>query len=336
MCRLGRAPPAATHRHPAAAAAHENQPAAPRMPPQPPAAPESVALMPGVIVIASLVLSLLLATALVLRPGGPGTRGALRAQVTSWWYLLPPVFAAWAWQPWGVPLLVLLISALAARDLHRLAAPGQARALAAGLAMLILSQAVLMIAGPALLGGGVLLAVGAAVLLCRPAARPGHRPALLLGLFALQAAGLACLPAVASAGTTSGTAADWFLYLCVVTALSDIGQFITGTIFGRHKLASRISPGKTWQGLGGGVLLSIVVSELVGRELGLAAWPTLAALGVALSLTGVAGDLLFSAGKRMLGIKDFSHLIPGHGGILDRVDSLVLTSPALLLALHLA
>ena len=301
----------------------------------PPAALDAFDPTPGLTVIAALLVSLLLASALVLRPGGLGTRGALRAQVTSWWYLLPPVFAAWAWHDWGVPMLVLLISALAARDLHRLVAPGQGRTVDAGLVLLLLSQVALMAAGPGALAAGLLLALAAAAVLCRPAAGAGKRPALLLVLFALQAAGLACLPAVARAGTPRGTAADWFLYLCVVTALNDIGQFIFGTAFGRHKLAVRISPGKTWQGLGGGVLLSIVVSGLVGHQLDLGPWPALAGLGIALSLTGLVGDLLFSAGKRLLGIKDFSHLIPGHGGILDRVDSLVLTSPALLLALHL-
>jgi phosphatidate cytidylyltransferase len=68
----------------------------------------------------------------------------------------------------------------------------------------------------------------------------------------------------------------------------------------------------------------------------LATWPTLLGLGLALSAIGFVGDLSLSAVKRRLGIKDFSDLIPGHGGILDRVDSLILTAPALFVYLHLA
>jgi phosphatidate cytidylyltransferase len=141
---------------------------------------------------------------------------------------------------------------------------------------------------------------------------------------------------MAPASTPQGLSANWFLYLCVVTALNDISQFLVGTRFGRHKLAARISPNKTWQGVGGGLVFSVLFSLMVGHALGLAAPPWLFGMGVVLSVAGLLGDLMFSAGKRWLGIKDYGRLIPGHGGILDRVDSLVLTAPVMLIALRLA
>jgi len=300
----------------------------------PPSLLVATGLAPGATVILALLSTLALATGVVARPNGLGAHGALRAQVTSWWYLMPPVFLAWAVEPWGVPLLVLAISALAARDLRGLVAAGRSHRLVAGLIVLVALQALAMATGDALPGCLALLMIASAALArwCNGGRR--GRTSLLLALFAAQAAGLLCLPVLAPLGPTDGTPADWFLYLCVVTALNDIGQFIAGTALGRHKLAARISPGKTWQGLGGGLVMSVGVSMLVGGGLGLASLPALAALGAVLCLAGLLGDLLFSAGKRALGVKDFSHLIPGHGGVLDRVDSLVLTAPALLLALR--
>lgn len=127
----------------------------------------------------------------------------------------------------------------------------------------------------------------------------------------------------------------WLFYLFTLTALNDIAQFVFGKLFGRHRIAPRISPNKTWQGLAGGIVVSQLHSLVLGTYLDLASLPTLAAFGLLLSLAGFAGDLMFSAAKRRLGLKDFSTLIPGHGGMLDRVDSLVLTAPSLYCLLRL-
>lgn len=121
----------------------------------------------------------------------------------------------------------------------------------------------------------------------------------------------------------------WLFYLFVLTALNDIGQFVTGKLFGKHKIAPTLSPNKTWQGLAGGIAVSQVTSFLIGTYLSLAAAHTLVTYALLLSIAGFVGDLMFSAAKRSLAIKDFSALIPGHGGILDRADSLVLTAPLL-------
>ncbi|MGV3503736.1 MAG: phosphatidate cytidylyltransferase [Adhaeribacter sp.] len=108
---------------------------------------------------------------------------------------------------------------------------------------------------------------------------------------------------------------------------SDTGAYFSGKTMGRHKLFERISPGKTWEGWAGGTLLSLGVAYVLARYLpglDLVHW-----LGVAVlvSVFGVLGDLAESMLKRSLGVKDSGHLLPGHGGILDRFDSLLMVVP---------
>ncbi len=298
--------------------------------------PQAADLVSGTRLMLVLMFGLLLATAIVARPRKGSTPGMLRAQVTSWWFLLPPVFAAWALYPIGVPALVLLISVLAARELNGLSGRRPDGGLGLRFASLIALQAALGVLGMSAWNVLTMLVLAAVNAGLWRASQGTHRQALLQALFAVQAAGLWCLVAMAPASMPQSLSATWFLYLCVVTALNDIGQFLTGTRFGRHKLAKRISPNKTWQGAAGGVVFSVLFSLMVGRALGLASPPWLFCMGIVLSIAGLLGDLLFSAAKRVLGIKDYSRLIPGHGGILDRVDSLVLTAPVMLVALRWA
>jgi len=273
-----------------------------------------------------MVLCLALAAATVLTRGKSWQR-----QVSSWWRLMPAVFLAWWLEPWGVWSLVLLIGGLALRELRLHAAheaPTLRRLLLANWWLLALIAAF----HPALAAFAAATSTLGIWWLYR---RRSERLYLLLGLFMAQAAGLWCLPLLAGWPATGEAGASWFFFVCTVTALNDIAQFISGKLWGRHAIARQISPNKTWQGAVGGLMVSVVMSLSVGSALGLADPPALIALGVLLCASGLAGDLLYSAGKRALGIKDYSTLIPGHGGILDRVDSLVLTAPALLMALHL-
>ncbi len=143
--------------------------------------------------------------------------------------------------------------------------------------------------------------------------------------------GLSCISLFPTLNLSPQTAQSWLFYLFALTAINDICQFVLGKLFGRHKIAPRSSPNKTWEGLLGGILGSSAFSVVLGLHLQLGSAAHLACLGFALAIIGFLGDLAFSNTKRRLGIKDFSQLIPGHGGILDRVDSLVLTAPALYL-----
>lgn len=164
------------------------------------------------------------------------------------------------------------------------------------------------------------------------ASRPHRRLAWLLLL--LTASSVSVITAFSALSFDENTKLSWLFYLFVLTALNDIGQFVSGKLFGSARIAPTISPNKTWQGLLGGIAVSVIVSISLGGWLGLGTPARLAAYGAALSLCGFLGDLLFSGAKRTLGVKDFSNLIPGHGGILDRVDSLVLTAPVLYLLLN--
>ncbi len=117
--------------------------------------------------------------------------------------------------------------------------------------------------------------------------------------------------------------------------VSDTAQYYSGRAFGRRPLAARISPKKTIEGAVGGFLFGGIVMAIVG------AWwlPTVpvgvrAALGVSVVALGIAGDLFESMLKRSAGVKDSSALIPGHGGVLDRIDALLFAAPVYYIVLQ--
>ena len=125
------------------------------------------------------------------------------------------------------------------------------------------------------------------------------------------------------------------LYLLTLIWAADIGAYIAGKVFGKHKLALEVSPGKTWEGVAGGTI-AILILSLLG------AWLVLPEFGSMLILicllTGwlsIVGDLSESLFKRQAGIKDSGRVFPGHGGVLDRIDSLTAALPAFWLGLAL-
>ena len=121
----------------------------------------------------------------------------------------------------------------------------------------------------------------------------------------------------------------------LVTVASDVGGYVVGTLLGRHPMAPTISPKKSWEGFAGSTLACIgagigaVVWLLDGY------WWVGAIVGAVAVLTATVGDLAESMIKRDLGIKDMSNLLPGHGGLMDRLDSLLATAPAVWLLLYL-
>lgn len=125
------------------------------------------------------------------------------------------------------------------------------------------------------------------------------------------------------------------LFLCV--ELNDIFAFCVGKTFGKHKLAPNTSPGKTIEGSIGALVLTTALAAVIGhfvfRGTALDSWPLLVLLGLIISVVGQLGDLTLSSIKRDLGIKDMAATIPGHGGVLDRFNSVLLVAPAVF---HLA
>ncbi|MYM64977.1 phosphatidate cytidylyltransferase [Pseudomaricurvus sp. HS19] len=128
---------------------------------------------------------------------------------------------------------------------------------------------------------------------------------------------------------------EWLIVLLVlVVVCADVGAYFSGRAFGKRKLATEVSPGKTWEGFWGGVACCALLGLVVGYGVGGGAM--MLALVVPAGLASVLGDLLESMVKRQRGVKDSGTLLPGHGGVLDRVDSITAAAPVFALALLLS
>ena len=125
------------------------------------------------------------------------------------------------------------------------------------------------------------------------------------------------------------------IWLLLIIWAVDIGAYFAGKTIGGPKLAPRISPKKTWAGLIGGTATAGLVSWLAGGALEVANDPVLLLAGVGLGLWSQVGDLIVSQVKRHFGVKDSGAIIPGHGGVLDRIDSLLFTLPVMAIVLWL-
>lgn len=272
----------------------------------------------------------LAATSLSVKVAARGAApGTLSRQVNAWWRIFPFVTLALLAYPFGLQALAGLVCLLAVLELAPYY-PGRRAVFYAGAAAIVSGLACLGWLFPACAVPWFGAAVGAGLLRYR--SRPDAAALAWLALLATAGA-MQVVGAFAALPFGAGMNLAWLFYLFILTALNDIGQFVAGKLFGRHRIAPAVSPNKTWQGLAGGIVVSQALGVALGAWLGLADAATMAVFGLLLSVAGFCGDLLFSAIKRRLAIKDFSQLIPGHGGILDRVDSLVLTAPLLHLLL---
>lgn len=124
------------------------------------------------------------------------------------------------------------------------------------------------------------------------------------------------------------------IWLVAVTKFTDMGAYAVGSLIGKHKMIPHISPGKTWQGLGGGFLFALLAGcglfALMPEPLAvLGSWGNVIFLSLVLGLLAVIGDLAESVLKRSIGVKDSGQTLPGIGGMLDLIDSLCFTAPAL-------
>jgi len=145
---------------------------------------------------------------------------------------------------------------------------------------------------------------------------------------------LTLLPSLAAVVAVHAVSHWYLLILLLLTTSADIGAYFAGRAFGRRKLAPLVSPGKTWEGVVGGVAGAAVVAAVASRWLPVPAWLfILICVGVA--LLSVVGDLSESQFKRLAGLKDSGGFFPGHGGVLDRVDSLTAAAPLYWLGMYL-
>ena len=121
---------------------------------------------------------------------------------------------------------------------------------------------------------------------------------------------------------------NFLLFAMLATFATDTGAFLTGRSVGKHPMAPRISPNKTWEGSAGGMAAAVAAALVLGQilDLGIPVWQQ-ALLGIAVGVAAQVGDLLESKFKRISNAKDAGGILPGHGGILDRMDSVVVSIP---------
>jgi phosphatidate cytidylyltransferase len=229
---------------------------------------------------------------------------------------------------WTLTALILLLIALAAIEIARILGR---LGLAVQLDVLIAASSVMLLG--AHIDGYRGLSTGVVVLLIgsilRALLQQDRRDVVgTLGrttLFGLWLGGLASF-AILLRATDAGAAA--VLLVIVSAASGDVFAFVTGSLLGRHRIAPSVSPNKTWEGLAGGVLAAAVAGALL-TPLAVEGTPIAigAVIGAAVALAAFFGDLGESLVKRDLGVKDLGSLLPGHGGVLDRVDGILFALP---------
>jgi len=247
------------------------------------------------------------------------------------------VSAIWFGAPW-LTALVVLVAVLGIREFYRLL-PSDTGPLSTALgvvwiiAMVLGAQAASGLNGFLLISGVVWLAGAFLALLWFIALYPG--PRYIVGAVYLLAGpiyvgfllshGLALRELEGS----EDLGRSWLLFALLVTFATDTGAYFVGRSLGRRRMAPRVSPGKTWEGAAGGLLLAVLAAVGLGQLLDLAVlgWQV-AVIGATVGVVAQWGDLLESALKRVADVKDAGSIIPGHGGILDRLDSVVLSLPA--------
>jgi phosphatidate cytidylyltransferase len=247
---------------------------------------------------ATLVLASLIGFVSQKRYPGPGI-AHVNARIRGWWIMITIMGLGLLAGPPAIFAFFILVSLQGLREFG---------ALTPLTALLVAAQYGVVIAGlPPIVVLPALLA-------------PRQRWALLLAV-----AGPAHIPALHPL---------LMVFLVLIAQASDVFQFLAGKALGRHKLAPTISPNKTVEGLLGGLLGTAALGAGV-HWLTPFPWPTAAALAAAIAAAGVAGGLLLSAMKRRRGLKDWGQMIQGHGGVLDRADSICLSAPLLYYLLRL-
>ena len=236
--------------------------------------------------------------------------------------LIVVVGTIWFLPPYATSLLALVAAVLALVEYAAIASALGARMLpGSGVAVVF---AFLAANGSAALLALAFIVIGGAAL---ASDKPGPQVLLNAAASMLPAIYIG-LPMGALAAIRAGSRGrEAVLLLLAVIVVSDSAQYYTGRAFGRRPLAPDVSPKKTVEGAIGGVVFATMAMALAGRYVFVSAIWILALLGATISLLGMVGDLFESLLKRSAGLKDSSQLIPGHGGVLDRIDSWLFAAP---------
>lgn len=264
----------------------------------------------------------------------------LRDRIRSAAVLVPPLLVAlWFGEPWIAAVLVVVVLFAASEAFRLLTAAGHASFAALGtvLAMVVaLGDSVRSLPGGS---GLLLLALGVVLVGIAGLTRPDPREGLAAAMTTVFAAAYVGLlgyvdrlanagPAVDAAATLGwlGPGRAWVLILILGVWTYDTAAYLVGRRFGRRHFIPHVSPGKTLEGVAGGLLGSVILTAILVDAIGRS--PLAGAfLGLAIGLAAQAGDLVESMLKRAAGAKESGRLIPGHGGMLDRVDSFLFAAP---------
>ncbi len=252
----------------------------------------------------------------------------VRARIRTWWWILGAVALCVPTGRWGVLLLFFFVSLLALKEFVSVlpTVPEDHRALVL-LFFLVLPLHYALIALHQIAFAFLLTPILAALGLIMLGQGEHSRWRFLSVLVCVLA--LSVLPSLVATGYGRSQEDNLMLagFLLLIVQMSDVTQFLWGKALGRHALAPQWSPGKTWEGLGGG-LLSAGLLGATAHSMTPFSVPQATLVAVVLSGLGVLGGLLMSAIKRKFGVKDWGAMLSGHGGVLDRVDSLILSAPA--------
>jgi len=317
-------------------------------------APQTALVWAIFMLLGSLVIGTI-ARFIALRSASEETRRKRFASLRTWWMLAIAVSAALLLGRLGVCLLLAVASCIAWKEITGMAGLRAVdhSAIRAGYALIVFNYGLILFEATSVFV--VFLPIAAMftlaiLLLIKDEANGYIRSAgtllwgiMFLGYGVSHAAYLFVLPQASTSAAPLGPA-GWFLFLVILTETDDIFQAVIGRLFGahkRHRIAPVISPNKTWEGFFGGMLVIVVLAPLLAPWLtslnqmpgpfGITggmqqiAGPIVAALLI--SCAGFFGDINMSAVKRDSGVKDSSSLLPGMGGVIDRVDSLTFTAP---------
>ncbi len=267
----------------------------------------------------------------------PKAKNLLQRLATAAVLLPPVVWLLWR-GGWPAAALSCAASALAAFEFDRLVFGKVSEADMPGLVVAAVLPALPLAAGPHAGAVGLWLLVITSVsawawhVLRQDIAGADHAPLRVQGVVFC-----ALGPYFLSALGAGPGGARWVLTVVAASFANDALAFGGGSLFGRHRLAPKVSPGKTWEGLGAGALGSLAAAvtarAIWPRELG---WGDVAAVTLISATLGPLGDLMKSVLKRSRGVKDAGKLLPGHGGMLDRIDALLVNAPAIWAWVHWA
>ncbi|HEX9350866.1 MAG TPA: phosphatidate cytidylyltransferase [Gaiellaceae bacterium] len=286
----------------------------------------------------TLVLATAVGQALRLSVAGPGARDTIanvNARIGAWWLMSAAFLVATLTGGVGSVVLFALVSVLALREFVTLSPTSRADHRALAWAFFVVIPVQYTLVGVQWYGlFSIMIPVYAFLLLATRMVLAGETERFLERTATVQWGLMACVYCVSYAPALlllnidgyDASSGKLLLFLVVVVQASDVLQFVWGKLLGRRRIAPTISPNKTWEGFAGGVACAALLGTGLWWATPFNPWQA-AAMSLLIALAGFAGGLVMSAIKRDRGVKDYGGLLPGHGGVLDRIDSLLFAAP---------